>query len=135
MSKMTMKYEGDLELSVRHELSGVEIKTDAPPDNRGKGRSFSPTDLMATSIASCYLTLMGIGADEMGVDITGMSADVEKIMVNEPTRRIGEVKVDVQMPAGIPEDKREDLIAWAKKCPVCKTLSPELKVTVNYNWP
>lgn len=134
MSLISFSYVGDLQVKACHDLSGTELLTDAPPDNKGQGRSFSPTDLMVVSIASCYLTVIGIGAEEMGVDLTGMTATAEKIMANEPVRRIGEVKIEIQMPASIPEDKRAELMAWAKKCPVCKSVAPELKITVKYQW-
>ncbi len=134
MAKMLIEYAGDLQMRATHELSGVALMTDAPPDNQGKGRSFSPTDLVATALASCMATIMGIVARRHDIDLTGMTASVEKVMASEPVRRIGQLNVEFQMPASVPEDKRPLFINAAETCPVDKSLHPDVVVNVNYKW-
>src|ERR1700750_2684903 len=95
----TVIYEGDLHTVARHLQSGTEIETDAPVDNQGKGERFSPTDLVATALGSCMATLMGIAARTHNINMDGATFEVEKIMAADP-RRISEIKVNVQFPAG-----------------------------------
>ena len=87
-----VEYKGQLRTEAKHLRSGSVIVTDAPIDNQGKGEAFSPTDLVATALASCMITIMGIVAERDGIDIEGVTADVDKIMSKEP-RRIGEIKI------------------------------------------
>ena len=87
-----VKYKGQLRTEAKHLRSGSIIVTDAPIDNQGKGEAFSPTDLVATALASCMITIMGIVAERDGINIEGVIADVDKIMSKEP-RRIGEIKI------------------------------------------
>jgi putative redox protein len=134
MTKMTMTYEGDLRVRTRHELSGAELITDAPPDNQGMGRSFSPTDLTAASLGTCMITLMGIVARRRDIDLSGLSLTVTKEMITEPVRRIGVITIDFEMPAGIADEDRTRLVRAAEGCPVIKSLHPDVKVISNYNW-
>ncbi|MFN4248044.1 MAG: OsmC family protein [Flavipsychrobacter sp.] len=128
-------YTGNLRTECTHLRSGSVIETDAPTDNRGKGERFSPTDLVATALAACIVTTMGIAGDTHGIDIDGTVCDVEKIMVSDP-RRIGEIKVQITMPADKTYSEKERLILEraAVTCPVAKSLHPNLKETISFVW-
>lgn len=134
MKTSTIEYTGDLQTTSVHLLSGDTIKTDPPPDNNGKGEAFSPTDLLATSLGCCMLTIMGIVAKRHELDITGTRADITKIMKSDP-RRVGEIQVDMFLPDRnfSPKD-RQLLENAARTCPVALSLHPELKQTVTFNW-
>ena len=97
-------YKGALRTECKHLRSGNSILTDAPVDNKGKGETFSPTDLVATSLAACILTTIGIKLEEKGVDIAGAKAEVEKVMASDP-RRISEINMKIYMPAKNYSDK------------------------------
>jgi putative redox protein len=133
-SKLT--YEGGLRTVATHIQSGTIIETDAPVDNHGKGERFSPTDLVATALASCMMTLMGIAARTHSINIDGTTAEVEKIMKADP-RRIGEVKVKLTFPAGQQySDKEKKILEHAAiTCPVYLSLNEECKKTVDFVWP
>lgn len=134
---MTSKvvYTGNLRTECTHLRSGSVIETDAPTDNRGKGERFSPTDLVATALAACIVTTMGIAGDTHGIDIDGTVCEVEKIMISDP-RRIGEIKVNITMPAGKSYSEKERLVLEraAHTCPVAKSLHPDLKETISFVW-
>lgn len=134
---MTSKvvYTGNLRTECTHLRSGSVIETDAPTDNRGKGERFSPTDLVATALAACIVTTMGIAGDTHGIDIDGTVCEVEKIMISDP-RRIGEIKVNITMPAGKSYSEKERLVLEraAHTCPVTKSLHPDLKETISFVW-
>jgi uncharacterized OsmC-like protein len=134
---MTSKvvYEGDLRTTATHIKSGTVIETDAPLDNQGKGERFSPTDLVATALATCMVTIMGIAARTHSIDIVGVTCDIEKIMASDP-RRIGEIKVQVSFPdPGRYSDKEKKILEHAAlTCPVFLSLHPDLKKTVSFNW-
>ncbi len=127
-------YLGDLRIEITHNKSGVTIITDAPPDNQGKGEAFSPTDLMATSLGTCMLTIMGIVARRNEIPIDGTKLKVSKVMGTDP-RRVTEVHVVFDMPLGNYSDKEKDLLRNAAlTCPVAKSLHPDIiqGVTINY---
>ena len=128
-------YTGDLRTNNIHERSGSEFQTDAPVDNHGKGERFSPTDLVATSLAACMLTTIGIAASIHGFDITGAECEVEKIMVADP-RRIGEIKIAMSFPIGKTYTEKEQRIIEhaAKNCPVLVSLHPDLVKTLDIKW-
>jgi len=134
---MTSKvvYEGELRTVATHLRSGTVIETDAPLDNQGKGERFSPTDLVATALASCMFTLMGIAAKTHEIDIEEMECDVEKIMTANP-RKIGEIKIDIRFPKGQQySDKDKKILEQAAlTCPVHRSLSDEVKKTISFNW-
>lgn len=134
---MTSKvlYTGNLRTEATHLRSGSVIETDAPTDNRGKGERFSPTDLVATALAACIVTTMGIAGDTHDINIDGTECEVEKIMASDP-RRIGEIKVNIIMPAGKTYSEKERLILEraAVTCPVAKSLHPDLKETISFVW-
>lgn len=124
-------YQGTLRTEAMHLQSGNRIITDAPTDNHGKGEAFSPTDLVATALGSCMLTIMGIKADSLGIDITGTSVSVQKIMETSP-RRIGEIIIEIVLPTGIDAEILEKLKDAAHTCPVAKSLHPDLKQTIRF---
>lgn len=134
---MTSKvlYKGDLRTVATHIRSGSEIETDAPVDNNGKGERFSPTDLVATALASCMCTMMGIAGRTHNIDIDGTECTVEKIMVADP-RRIGEVKVVLNFPKDkkYSEKEKEILRRTALTCPVIESMHPDIKKTIDFNW-
>lgn len=135
MTKILITYKGNLRNEVTHLQSGTTIHTDAPLDNHGKGESFSPTDLFASSLGCCMLTIMGISAQSHGFNIDGTKIETEKIMGTDP-RRIVEIKIDVHFPQGsnfTPQQKRL-IEAAAKTCPVANSLHPDLKKSINFNW-
>lgn len=130
----TVTYEGDLRTTCRHIASGSSFETDAPTDNQGKGERFSPTDLMATSLATCMLTVMGIKARSMGVNMDGMTADVTKIMKADP-RRVGGIHINIHIPSALQdtdEKTKQVLIRTAETCPVQFSLHPDIDVQVNW---
>ena len=129
-----IKYLGDLRTEAVHLKSGKMIITDAPPDNNGKGEAFSPTDLMSTSLGSCMLTIMGIAARTHNINIEGTTIDITKIMEANP-RRVGEIVVEFYMPKNNYTDKEKAILEHAAiTCPVAKSLNPELKQTVKFNY-
>jgi putative redox protein len=129
-----IKYSGDLRTEAVHIRSSREIITDAPPDNQGKGEAFSPTDLLCTSLAACMLTIMGIVARNNSLSIEGTEITITKIMEDNP-RRVGEIILDFQLPENAFSDKEKQLLKNAAiTCPVAKSLSSEIKQTVNFNF-
>ncbi|MBQ1748167.1 MAG: OsmC family protein [Bacteroidales bacterium] len=135
MTKMLTIYKGNLRNEVTHLQSGTKILTDAPLDNHGKGESFSPTDLLASSLGCCMLTIMGISAQSYGFSLEGTRVETEKIMGTDP-RRVVEIKIDFHFPEGsnfTPQQKRI-IESAAKTCPVANSLHPDLKKTINFNW-
>ena len=132
--KITCDYLGDLRVRATHGPSGTELVTDAPVDNHGKGESFSPTDLAATALASCILTILGIQARAAGLDFRGMRIDVEKYMTAQPPRRIARLDVVIHMPAGIAAELRPRLVRAAEACPVKQSLHPETEVVLDWSW-
>ena len=134
MKTAEISYIGNLRTEATHLQSGNTIITDAPIDNNGKGEAFSPTDLLATSLGSCMLTIMGIIAQRHVIDIDGTTVGLTKIMENDP-RRVGEIIVEFKMPQNKYTDKEKVLLEnAARTCPVAKSLSPELKQTVIFNY-
>lgn len=129
-------YQEGLRTVCKHIRSGSTFITDAPPDNHGKGEFFSPTDLTATSLATCMLTVMGIYAEKNGISLDGARAEVTKFMANDP-RRIIKAKVELFMPEKIPQAERKKLEDIAINCPVAKSLHPsiEQEVIFHYGFP
>ncbi len=132
---MKTVYLGGLRNEVEHLQSGTKIVTDAPLDNHGKGESFSPTDLFASSLGCCMLTIMGISAENYGFNIDGTTLETEKIMGTNP-RRVVELKLDIHFPKGSNyTDQQKRLIeAAARTCPVANSLNPEIKKTITFNY-
>ena len=134
MVEIDVVYEGGLRTSCRHGPSGAVLASDAPVDNHGRGESYSPTDLVATGLASCMLTVMGILAESRQWRIESARARVQKYMVSEPVRRIGRLVVEVSLPDGLPERAREPLEQAARGCPVRQSLHPEIEVEMSFVW-
>lgn len=130
-SKVT--YLGELRTSSIHLQSGSEIISDAPIDNNGKGEAFSPTDTVANGLASCMFTVMGIKAREMGVDFSGSTAEVTKVMAADP-RRISEIHVTFNMSIEADEKTKTILERTALTCPVHYSLHPDIKREIVFNW-
>lgn len=130
-SKVT--YLGDLRTKNQHLKSGDVFITDAPVDNNGKGEAFSPTDTVATGLANCMLTVMGIKARSMEIDITGTTAEVTKVMASDP-RRIAKIEVQIEFPLS-PDDKTKKILEHtARTCPVIYSLHPDIEKVVTFNW-
>jgi uncharacterized OsmC-like protein len=134
MAHFKNTYLGDLRTESIHIKSGNRIITDAPTDNHGKGEAFSPTDLVCASLASCKMTIMGILANREGIDLSGLTCEVEKIMASNP-RRISEIKITFELPnSQLSEKHRTMLINAANTCPVALSLHPDIRRTVVYNF-
>ncbi|MEZ5977005.1 MAG: OsmC family protein [Planctomycetota bacterium] len=133
MANFTIEYEGDLRCRMRHTSSGTEVLTDAPVDNRGKGQSFSPTDLVASATGACMLTIMGIKAADHGWDLSGTTMEVTKHMVADPQRRIGAIDVRFALPE-LDERARVTLERSAHTCPVKTSLREDVEVRVHFGW-
>lgn len=130
-SKVT--YLGDLRTESTHLKSGNSFFTDAPTDNNGKGEAFSPTDTVATGLASCMITVMGIKARDMGVDMTGTTAHVIKTMASDP-RRISKIEVVLDFPFEADTKTRKILERTANTCPVHYSLHPDIEKDITFNW-
>ena len=134
METVRTQYIGGLRTKAHHVNSGNELITDAPLDNKGRGEAFSPTDLLATSLGSCALTIMGIAANEHGFNIDGTEVKITKIMTSNP-RRVGEVVVEFNFPQNNYSEKEKKFIrVAADSCPVNQSLHPDLKKTFVFNF-
>ncbi|MBQ0124271.1 MAG: OsmC family protein [Bacteroidales bacterium] len=133
MTVIRTKYTGDLHCEAEHLDSGSKIRTVAPKDNNGDGSLFSPTDLFATSLGCCMLTIIGMAAKTNGFSIDGTTVTTEKIMAANP-RRVAELHLDIKFPEGsCYTDKQKAMIEnAAKTCPVANSISPEIKKIVNF---
>lgn len=131
---MTTEYLGGLRTSAVHLKSNNKIITDAPTDNNGRGEAFSPTDLVSSALSSCMMTLMGITANREGVDLTGLKANVTKIMSADP-RKIAEIKIDFSIDnLNATDVQKEKLKRAALTCPVALSLSDTIKQSVTFNF-
>lgn len=133
---MTAKivYEGDLRCRLTHLYSGNEIITDAPLDNHGLAQAFSPTDLAASSLGSCMLTVMGIKARQLQVELKGTTVEIVKHMASEP-RRIARIEVTIHFPEGSFSEKEKQILEnTARTCPVALSLHPDIKQEVKFVW-
>jgi uncharacterized OsmC-like protein len=128
-------YNSDLRTTATHLQSGTKIETDAPTDNQGKGERFSPTDLVATALATCMITTMGIKAKTMNIVLDGTTANVTKIMASDP-RRISKIVVHIHFPKNLViEDKEKAILEnTARTCPVERTLHPDCEREFSFNW-
>jgi uncharacterized OsmC-like protein len=130
----TVKYLGELRTEATHLFSGTKIITDAPLDNQGKAEAFSPTDLCATSLASCAMTIMGISARNHELDMTGATAEITKIMAADP-RRIAKVIIKFIMPAnGYTDTQKVILEKAARTCPVSFSLAEGVEQEMTFEW-
>ena len=130
-SKVT--YLGNLRTENTHHKSGDTYITDAPTDNNGKGEAFSPTDTVATGLANCMLTVMGIKAQGLNIEMSGTTAEVTKIMASDP-RRISKIEVVLNLPFKADAKQKKILEHTAKTCPVLYSLHPEIEKYISFNW-
>ncbi len=133
MTTMTCRYEGQLRCQAVHDPSAAELLTDAPLDNQGRGEAFSPTDLVATALATCILTIMGITAERHGLAIEGSEARVEKTMTGTGVRRIEQLTVWISLPAGLEESQRELLKRAGEGCPVKRSLEGAVSMVLHWD--
>ena len=133
MTTSVVFYSGKLRTESQHLQSGDKIITDAPIDNEGAGAAFSPTDLAATSLANCMMTVMGITANHHNIDINGTRADVEKFMGANP-RRIVKIKIDFHFPINYDIATTKLLEKSALNCPVAKSLSGSISQNIHFNY-
>ncbi|HET8858559.1 OsmC family protein [Marivirga sp.] len=132
MATSSIKYIHPLRTNATHNRSGNSLITDAPVDNNGQGAYFSPTDLAATSLASCMLTVMGIYADQNKLDLGEISCDLEKMMESNP-RRISKITIDVKWKNDLSNVDIQKLKNIALNCPVAKSLHPDIEQVINFN--
>ena len=133
MSTSKVTYLGNLRTECEHLKSGNTYITDAPTDNNGKGEAFSPTDTVATGLANCMLTVMGIKARDLSVVLDGSTAIVTKTMASNP-RRISKIEVLLNLPSGVVERSKKILENTANTCPVHQSLHPDIEKIIEFNW-
>lgn len=139
MQKYTMTasiiYVGDLRCKATHLQSGTVLETDAPTDNRGKGEKFSPTDTLCVSLATCIITTMALKAMAMNIDLKDSKIDITKHMLKDP-RRVGQIDVIISFPPQLQldQEQKSTLEYAGNNCPVAKSLHPDLKTIIEYNW-
>jgi putative redox protein len=134
MVEIRLEYQGELHCRAVHGPSGTELNTDAPKDNQGRGESFSPTDLVATALGSCMLTVMGIMARTLNIDIAGSTARVEKVMTATAPRMIASLAVQIHVPHPISAENQQKLERAAHTCPVHRSLHPDVKAPLTFSW-
>ena len=134
MTTVKTTYLGDLRTENIHLQSGSKIVTDAPTDNRGRGEGFSPTDMLATALANCIMTIMGIKAMDNGIDIVGTEIGITKIMANDP-RRVAEVIMEFNFPKkGYSEEEKRMIESVAGTSPVPLSVHSDMKQTIKFHW-
>ena len=133
MSTAKVTYLGDLRTECEHLQSGSKFITDAPLDNNGKGEAFSPTDTVATGLANCMITMMGIKARDRKITLEGTTALVTKTMAANP-RRISRIEVVLELPPKVDSNNRKILENTARTCPVFYSLHPDIEKIIIFNW-
>ena len=133
MVKCKMTYEGGMHTELVHEPSGARVCTDAPVDNHGKGESFSPTDLMCSAMAGCMATIMGIYAEEHGLNLQGLTIEVAKHM-NAYPRRIARIETVITVPLPADTEHKSALEQCALGSPAMRSLHPDIEVPITWNW-
>ena len=131
MTTSKVAYQGNLRTQAIHLQSNNQIITDAPTDNQGKGEAFSPTDLLATSLASCMLTIIGIKARDMDIDIAGTTAEVTKVMATDP-RRVSEIHIIVKFNRELDDRTQTIFYNTALTCPVAKSIHPDITQNITF---
>jgi putative redox protein len=130
--RIDVRYAGELHCALTHGPSGSQVETDAPKDNAGKGAAFSPTDLLAASLASCAVTTMAIKAPGEGIDFGDADATIEKIMTTSGPRRVAQLEAVLHLSSRLSPEHRERLEAIARSCPVALSLSPDVDVEMRF---
>ncbi len=134
MTTVTSLYQGDYRSISTHLQSGTALITDAPTDNHGKGESFSPTDLVATALGTCIMTILGIYAQKHSLDFKGMKTEITKTMADNP-RRIGKIDIVITMPdIRLDAFQKTELETITRSCPVCLSLHPEIEKNISFVW-
>lgn len=133
MVKCTIEYKNDLRCELQHEPSGATVSTDAPVDNRGKGESFSPTDLMCAAMAACMETIMGIYAEDNKLDLSGTRITVGKVMSANP-RRIARIETEITVPLPADTVHKQALNDCVSGSPAMRSLHPDIEVPIVWNW-
>jgi putative redox protein len=131
--QINIEYQGDLRSEAVHAPSGTKLVTDAPKDNQGKGESFSPTDLVATALGTCMLTIMGIAARNLQLDLKGTQVVVNKEMT-PPPRKIAKLEVVLNIPVKVTDEQKQKLESAALSCPVHKSLHSDVAMPIKFNW-
>jgi putative redox protein len=134
MTEFSVTYEGDLKTRAVNLANGQALFTDAPTDNYGKGEYFSPTDLLAVALGTCILTIMGMTAKRIGVDLRGGHMTVKKEMAASPIRRIGKLYVDFYFPRKLEEAQIQQLEKAGLSCPVHASLHPDVEQKIVFHW-
>lgn len=134
MVRIQSEYQGDLHCVSVHTPSETALATDAPVDNQGRGESFSPTDLIATSLGTCMLTTMGIVARTLNVDLTGATATVDKEMTSTPPRKVSRLTVSIRVPRTTSPENQQRLENAANACPVKKSLHSDVETPIEFVW-
>jgi putative redox protein len=134
MVRIQMEYQGDLRCTSVHTPSKTELATDAPVDNQGRGESFSPTDLIATSLGTCMLTTMGIVARTLNFDLAGATVTVDKEMTSTPPRKINRLIVAIRVPRTTSPENQQRLENAAHTCPVKKSIHPDIETPIDFVW-
>lgn len=134
MVTITATYEGSLRCTATHGPSGSVLSTDAPKDNQGLGASFSPTDLVATALATCMLTTMDLVARREGIALKGMRLEIHKHMAADP-RRIAALPTHITVPGELSAEQRQKLEATARGCPVARSLHQHVDQTITFSYP
>ncbi len=134
MVQIFAEYEGNLKVVLHHEPSGSSLQTSAPKDNQGLGDNFSPTDLLATSLLSCMMTLMGIEARRRSLEITGSTGRIEKHMTADPYRRVGKLVIHIEVKGEVSEEDSKALVYVAENCPVRKSISEAIIVEATFGF-
>ena len=133
MDTSTILYKSNLRTEATHTASGQVILTDAPIDNNGKGEAFSPTDLVATALASCMITIIAIAAEKNNIDVSKTSANVKKIMGTNP-RTISDIVIEIKLSKDLAQKDRIRLEKAALACPVHKSLHPDIKKEITFTY-
>ncbi|HLT42822.1 MAG TPA: OsmC family protein [Sphingobacteriaceae bacterium] len=135
MATIKTEYLGDLRTRAKHVKSGNALITDAPIDNQGKGEAFSPSDLLATALGSCMLTIMGIAAREHDINLEGVQLETLKVMGTNP-RRVSRLEIEINFPEGRSYTEKHRLILEkaARTCPVIESLHPDMEKELKFNW-
>jgi uncharacterized OsmC-like protein len=134
MAEVEIWYEGDLSTRCVLKDNGAVISTDAPKEIQGLGRAFSPTDLLAASVGSCILTMMGMVARRRQLDLKGTRLIITKEMQAAPARRVGRIKVDLYCPQQFSPDVVDQLTKAAEACPVKQSLHPDIQQEITFHW-
>lgn len=134
MATAKIEYLGNLRTKCTHLKSGVEVITDAPTDNNGKGESFSPTDLLATSYVACMFTIIGIHCDSFELKFENGSATMTKVMCTAP-RRVSKIEIEMDLSGNNwSEEEQGRIVRAAEACPVAKSVHEGMEITFNYNF-